>query len=75
MAVSITPSRARDDCGETCYWHISAAMGVRFWSFLLPETGWEDEEVSVPMERWKAFVADLGREMGCGGGGRLKDEV
>ena len=75
VAVSITPSRARGDCGETCYWHISAAMGVRFWSFLLPETGWEDEEVSVPMERWKAFVADLGREMGCGGGGRLKDEV
>ena len=52
VAVSLTPTATSVSCGETCYWHIASAVGVRFWSFLLPEAAWADAEVEVPGRPW-----------------------
>ena len=63
--VSLTPTDGRRDCGETCYWHLASAVGVRFYSFLIPRVGWESTDVRVPLDRWGAFLGDLGKEIGC----------
>jgi hypothetical protein len=63
--VSLTPTDGRRDCGETCYWHMASAVGVRFYTFLIPRVGWESTDVRVPLDRWGAFLEDLGKEIGC----------
>ena len=39
------PCGARSCAGESKFWHIAAAVDVRFWSFLLPDAGWADAQV------------------------------
>ena len=67
-AVSLTPTQGlASGCGETCYWHLASAVGVRFWSFLLPQNAWWDEHVTVPIDRLREFLSAVGRELQCQG--------
>lgn len=67
-AISLTPTRgSRTGCGETRYWHLSSAVGVRFWSFLLPQHAWSDETLTLPLDEWREFVADVGEQLRCAG--------
>jgi hypothetical protein len=44
---------------------MASAVGVRFYTFLIPRVGWESTDVRVPLDRWGAFLEDLGKEIGC----------
>ena len=60
--VNIQP--AKDDfglhsrCGYSFFWQIAQLVGLQYYAFLLPKSGWADP-VNVPMKRFTSFLEGI----------------